>query len=217
VKIKKSMFYFISSLVVLLVFQACGQQSPNVLFSESSPSRSLTETEDNGHPYDGKIYILTGDVCPDGTRIQARIVLKDSSSADLVRKDCEEIRAVALGPADFQLNPNNSRELQFQNQTFVNRLVGTKIEMSLVTQEIGYCYWLQFDFGTPADNDTLTAQSLLQVYEDGKPLGPAHTIHDDIRYKGLGVFSHWKTFLRFSASDNTNPLTNGRVYTWDVN
>jgi pectate lyase len=58
------------------------------------------------------------------------------------------------------------------------------------------------------------------VYENGKALGPAHTVHVDIASSGRGRFSHYNggsgQTLRFSASDNSNPRTNGRVYTYKI-
>lgn len=76
--------------------------------------------------------------------------------------------------------------------------------------------------------------SRLQVLEDGHPLGPAHASHDEIRRLGEGRFSHWGIARRpgprrratrllnygstvlFSASDNSDPRTNGRSYTYRV-
>ncbi|MDB5579944.1 MAG: Pectate lyase [Bradyrhizobium sp.] len=58
--------------------------------------------------------------------------------------------------------------------------------------------------------------SNLQMFEDGKPLGPAHSGHFDIGIEGKGRFSHWgetSSDAVFSASDNSDPRTNGRVYT----
>jgi len=52
----------------------------------------------------------------------------------------------------------------------------------------------------------------LQVYEQGRPLGPAHALHKEIEDAGSGRFSHWLSIVIFSASDNTDPRTNGRVY-----
>jgi hypothetical protein len=54
------------------------------------------------------------------------------------------------------------------------------------------------------------------LYEDGKPLGPAHRNHGEIAKFGQGRFSHWATtgFI-LSASDNSDPRTNGREY-WAV-
>ncbi len=54
--------------------------------------------------------------------------------------------------------------------------------------------------------------SRLQLYEQGRPLGPAHAMHDEIAQSGAGRFSHWNATLIFSTSDNTDPRRNGRAY-----
>jgi hypothetical protein len=54
--------------------------------------------------------------------------------------------------------------------------------------------------------------SPLQLFEDAKPLGPAHSCHDDIRNQGRGRYSHWRQTLYFAPSDESDPNTNGRVY-----
>jgi hypothetical protein len=55
--------------------------------------------------------------------------------------------------------------------------------------------------------------SRLVLLEDGTLLGPPHQMHDVIRNKGMGRFSHWGNGLYFSSSDNSDPRRNGRVYT----
>ena len=55
--------------------------------------------------------------------------------------------------------------------------------------------------------------SSLELYEDGEPLGPAHSIHEVIALKGRGRYSHWEYKLYFSTSDNSSPVENGRRYT----
>lgn len=51
------------------------------------------------------------------------------------------------------------------------------------------------------------------VLEDGVPLaGPANALHDDIRHIGMGRYSFWYSTVYFSASDNSDPRANGRVY-----
>jgi hypothetical protein len=52
----------------------------------------------------------------------------------------------------------------------------------------------------------------LLLFEDEVALGPPHTVHETIRKEGLGRFSHWQNTLFFSASDNSDPRTNGRDY-----
>ena len=66
-----------------------------------------------------------------------------------------------------------------------------------------------------ADNLEHPYRSPLQLFEDGRPLGPAHALHALIRSEGCGRFSHWgpQQVLLFSTSDNSDPNRNGRVYT----
>jgi len=57
-----------------------------------------------------------------------------------------------------------------------------------------------------------SSRSLLQLLEDGIPLGPAHAPHSDITSQGRGRFSHWGDTLLLSTSDNSDPRVNGRAY-----
>ena len=66
-----------------------------------------------------------------------------------------------------------------------------------------------------ADTPDAPDRSPVVLYEDGKPLGPAHTLHADISKLGHGRFSHWGKIIIFSTSDNSDPNTNGREY-WAV-
>lgn len=65
----------------------------------------------------------------------------------------------------------------------------------------------------PGDNAANPRQSELILYENDLPLGPAHSLHETIRLTGFGVYSHWNNGLIFSSSDNSDPRTNGRIYT----
>lgn len=67
-----------------------------------------------------------------------------------------------------------------------------------------------------SDMEELPSRSTLQLFEDGKALGPAHSLHDQIETVGHGMYSHWRSFLFFSASDNSDPNKNGRRYEIDV-
>ncbi|MET4245531.1 hypothetical protein ACVWXN_001485 [Bradyrhizobium sp. i1.4.4] len=64
-----------------------------------------------------------------------------------------------------------------------------------------------------ADVDYGPTRSTIVLLEDGKPLGPPHS-----RSKvASGSYSHWRgSGIIFSASDNSDPNTNGRTYsvTW---
>jgi hypothetical protein len=84
-----------------------------------------------------------------------------------------------------------------------------KAELRNYQPENGYCWLASVAEHIPSDNgDTST----LELYEDGRLLGPAHAAHVDIRRFGGGRYSHWGAHLYFSTSDNTHPGTNGRRY-----
>ena len=83
-----------------------------------------------------------------------------------------------------------------------------------VAAEIGSCYTYALGPLFVGDGVKDAPPSTLRLYEDGKELGPGHVVHADIRTAGKGRYSHWNTALYFSASDNSDPRTNGRKYTW---
>ena len=105
-------------------------------------------------------------------------------------------------------------------------------EISGFTHEIGHCYtytgypfyqhfgWYKFNFNYKllsffirSDNMSNNYRSKLVVYENGKPLGPPHILHQDIRKLGKGKYSHWRNSIFLSSSDNSDPNSNNRIYT----
>ncbi len=54
--------------------------------------------------------------------------------------------------------------------------------------------------------------SSAKIFENGIELRGGNTAHEDIRKLGLGRFSFWHDHVYFSASDNSDPRTNGRKY-----
>jgi len=69
------------------------------------------------------------------------------------------------------------------------------------------------DIADSADNNQ---RSPVLIYENGRQLGPAHSKHADIAALGMGRYSHWRgQGYVISASDNSDPNTNGRFY-WAV-
>jgi hypothetical protein len=53
----------------------------------------------------------------------------------------------------------------------------------------------------------------LVLYEGERPIGPPHSYHVQIISLGGGRYSHWKgQGLLFSASDNSDPNRNGKLY-----
>ncbi len=85
-----------------------------------------------------------------------------------------------------------------------------------IRPEQGFCYNYTLGLLFPGDGMKEVPPSTLRMFEDGRELGPAHAVHVDIRNQGQGRYSHWNTVLYFSASDNSDPRTNGRKYTWQV-
>jgi len=65
-----------------------------------------------------------------------------------------------------------------------------------------------------ADCNEAPQRSRLMLYEDGVMLGLAHSPHDHIARHGGGRFSHWGRTLSFSASDGSDPNSNGRTYAY---
>jgi hypothetical protein len=68
-------------------------------------------------------------------------------------------------------------------------------------------------FGPLEDDNEAEQHSPVVLYEDGKPLGPAHSKLVDIIRSGGGRYTHLKGVgIVFSSSDNTAPPKNGRRY-----
>ncbi len=91
---------------------------------------------------------------------------------------------------------------------FRKRTSGT---LAGIKAERGSCYVAAMPIGPISDAE---GRSRIRLFEDGKELGPGHANHEEIRGSGGGRFSHWRTNLYFSASDNSDPRTNGRTYTF---
>lgn len=74
-------------------------------------------------------------------------------------------------------------------------------------------------FDSVADTDDDPHRSPVELFENTTRLGPAHASALDIEKLGEGRFAHLRkngASVHFSASDNSDPNTNGRAY-WVVN
>jgi RNA polymerase sigma factor (sigma-70 family) len=95
-----------------------------------------------------------------------------------------------------------------------------RIDTAKVIAEYGFAYCYYAQLGEPHDSNEAPRVSRLALFENGIRLGPAHTLHREIRDHGNGRFSHWHfkggQVLYFSASDNSDPRVNGRTYTYRV-
>ncbi|MFG3591837.1 hypothetical protein [Bradyrhizobium sp. RDI18] len=73
-------------------------------------------------------------------------------------------------------------------------------------------------FASLADSPDNNERSPIEIYEDGRPIGPPHSVHADVARIGRGRYSHWRnkvSIFIFSSSDNSDPQSNGRAY-WAV-
>ncbi|MFN0122588.1 MAG: hypothetical protein ACKV2V_18990 [Blastocatellia bacterium] len=91
------------------------------------------------------------------------------------------------------------------------------IPASVIQPEKGHAFVAQvpgsrYRLPLRGDDAIDSKRSTLELYENGRRFEVPHSGHDDIREKGLGVYSHWGNYLYFSTSDNSDPRTNGRVY-----
>ena len=67
-------------------------------------------------------------------------------------------------------------------------------------------------FSAVSNNPAQPTRSPLKLCEDGRLLGAAHVALQEITEAGKGRFTHWGDGVFFSASDNSDPNTNGRRY-----
>jgi hypothetical protein len=81
--------------------------------------------------------------------------------------------------------------------------------------KFSYNYPLRLPYSRADQDGKLT--STLELYENDRLLGPAHSGVFDIATNGSGRYIYVQgsvvSSLFFSASDNTDPNTNGRTYT----
>ena len=82
-------------------------------------------------------------------------------------------------------------------------------EIRVFTHDKGHCWRASVPSYLCSDSDSA---STLELYEDGCKIGPSHAVHDEIREKGSGRYSHWRAIIYFSPSDNSDPSQNGRTY-----
>ncbi len=80
-----------------------------------------------------------------------------------------------------------------------------------IDHDTGHCFLAPVHPGLVSDAD---GKSWLVLLEDGRPLPRPHASHDEVRRIGRGAYSHWNEALYFSTTDNSDPRTNGRVYTF---
>jgi len=112
--------------------------------------------------------------------------------------------------------PENPLTLTDTDVAAVSTTSGIKSLQALqIASDGGFAYKI---YGLPVsgDSESKPTASTMKVFENGKELGAAHSNHEDIRKIGKGRFSHWLNAVIISTSDNTDPRTNGRKYTYSL-
>jgi hypothetical protein len=84
------------------------------------------------------------------------------------------------------------------------------VPITRIHHEIGFAY---LAFTWHPELSSHKRPSTACVLENGVALpGPTNAPHNDIRHLGRGAYSFWHDHVFFSASDNSDPRTNGRRY-----
>lgn len=94
-----------------------------------------------------------------------------------------------------------------------SRLVLKNLERSSIVVDSGFC----FVFELLETYDSCSGFEMLDdgwgvLFEDAVEIGPGHTQHATIRVEGKGAYSFYGNKIWFSASDNTDPRSNGKTY-----
>lgn len=88
-----------------------------------------------------------------------------------------------------------------------------QLDPKAIAPDSGFAFSYQIpSLASEADITGQVNRSPYSLTEDGKLLAPPHSIHDDIRKKGQGAWSHWGQAIYFSSSDGTDPRQNNRKY-----
>lgn len=166
---------------------------------------------------------------PDGTIVSYSWSKVSGPSAFSIASPLQAQTAInnlVQGTYDFRLTVTDNQGATATDQVRVTVNNGTPpppttglpLNISQVSLDAGFAYYLPQDFGIPGDDGSNPNRSTLRIFENGIELNPAHTSHADIRSQGRGRFSHWSNgsfaALWFSTSDNSDPRTNGRTYTY---
>jgi MoaA/NifB/PqqE/SkfB family radical SAM enzyme len=96
------------------------------------------------------------------------------------------------------------RESAAQAVPYGQKEARREVPLKFIHREIGRCAIVSLPPGIGDEQ--------YELWEGDTRLGPKASLHDDIRKYGNGRYSIWGAQLYFSASDDSNPKENGRVY-----
>ena len=172
-------------------------------------------------------------------RKEGRTILLVSHNSNQVASFCDYALILEQGKVYDQGEPARLRGVYYdllfgkgdghhaEDNTMVPRtLIGASYEGELmlgdaeyvldansIKHENGYCWEIDLSFfAIEGDSSIEPQRSVYVLCEDGQPIGTGHSSHEFIRNIGKGYFSHWGKNLLFSTSDNSDPRSNGRLY-----
>jgi hypothetical protein len=92
-------------------------------------------------------------------------------------------------------------------------LAKRRVERVIPPEEILPIGGNEYSFSVPLEwmCDSRSVSTLI-LLENQHPLPHPHSWHSDIEKLGRGRYSHWQGEVRFAASDNSDPRSNGKTY-----
>lgn len=154
------------------------------------------------------------------TLAATRYLYTEYSNLELYEGEISLRQILAMLP-DFELVKDYGNDVLLRNKLLWNAPTGIRKapvpETTFALQgfdNVGGLAWYCQLPGDALVGDTATfpTRSRLKLLEGDTVLGPPHSMHDEIREKGRGRYSHWHTGIYFSTPDGSDPRTNGRTY-----
>ncbi|MEJ6981353.1 right-handed parallel beta-helix repeat-containing protein [Pedobacter sp. P351] len=230
-------------LCAVILFTQCKKESTDEVYSDTTTSAIMATTSattvsgsldvskaasDGGFAYVINQNLNTTGDSPSQPTVSTIRIFEDGKEIGPAHSVHNDVRTSGQGrfshwgtkiyfSASDNTNPKtNGRKYTYTNATATVALSTTPLDVSSSVSDGGFAYAVVKDFGITSDSDTQPTISTLRVFENGVELNPAHSVHADIRNYGNGRYSHWAGKLYFSASDNSNPRTNGRQYSYII-
>ena len=191
--------YYSSGMQVRLAFSVAAHLEPEILIIDEVLAVGDAEFQKKCI---GKMSEVTG---------MGRTVLFVSHNKDAVARLCPRAILLEAGRLKWDGPTEETFSHYFSSMDRLN--IDLEINSSKMFPESGFAWIVDLSdyeiYGDTLENFT---GSKYILYEDGVKLTSPHSLHDEIRNYGNGMYSHWGTKLYFSTSDNSNPKTNGRTY-----
>lgn len=201
------------------------------------PIPKSSTTSDGGYSY--LIPILSGTLADTSANPDRSIlrVFENGIEIGPAHSSHAQIRSLGQGQFSHWADPSGANEslrlsaldnsnVQANNRIYTYCVPDSQycemkaLTLSNAVSDGGFAYYLPFQFDTLADTSASPNRSVVRFFEGINEMGPAHSTHSDIRNLGGGRFSHWTPEgstgegVFFSSTDNTNPKSNGRTYSY---